>query len=120
MKREVIELPAKYPAEIQPQRRQLRVAAYCRVSTSLEAQQNSYEAQKEYYTDKILSNPDWTLAGIFSDKGISGTSVEKRDGFQRMIRWCQQGKIDLILTKSISRFARNTLDCLHYVRLLQH
>lgn len=119
MKREVIELPAKDPAEIPPQRRQLRVAAYCRVSTSLEAQQNSYEAQKEYYTDKILSNPDWTLAGIFSDKGISGTSVEKRDGFQRMIRWCQQGKIDLILTKSISRFARNTLDCLHYVRLLQ-
>ena len=103
MKREVIELPAKDPAEIPPQRRQLRVAAYCRVSTSLEAQQNSYEAQKEYYTDKILSNPDWTLAGIFSDKGISGTSVEKRDGFQRMIRWCQQGKIDLILTKSISR-----------------
>lgn len=119
MKREVIELPAKDPAEIQTRHRQLRVAAYCRVSTSLEAQQNSYEAQKEYYTNKILSNPDWTLAGIFADKGITGTSVEKRAGFQRMIRWCRQGKIDLILTKSISRFARNTLDCLHYVRLLQ-
>jgi DNA invertase Pin-like site-specific DNA recombinase len=119
MKREVIELPAKDPADIQTRRKQLRVAAYCRVSTSLEAQQNSYEAQKEYYTNKILSNPDWTLAGIFADKGITGTSVEKRAGFQRMIRWCQQGKIDLILTKSISRFARNTLDCLHYVRLLQ-
>lgn len=67
MKREVIELPAKDPADIQTRRRQLRVAAYCRVSTSLEAQQNSYEAQKEYYTNKILSNPDWTLAGIFAD-----------------------------------------------------
>lgn len=69
MKREVIELPAKDPADIQTRRRQLRVAAYCRVSTSLEAQQNSYEAQKEYYTNKILSNPDWTLAGIFCRQG---------------------------------------------------
>lgn len=85
----------------------------------MEAQQNSYEAQKEYYTNKILSNPDWTLAGIFADKGVTGTSAEKRDGFQRMIRKCKQGKIDLILTKSISRFMRNTLDCLYYVRLLQ-
>ena len=119
MKREVIELPAKEPVEKQNGHRKLRVAAYCRVSTSLEAQQNSYEAQKEYYTNKILSNSDWILAGIFADKGVTGTSVEKRNGFQRMIRKCKQGKIDLILTKSISRFMRNTLDCLYYVRLLQ-
>ena len=119
MKREVIELPAKDPVEKQNGHRKLRVAAYCRVSTSLEAQQNSYEAQKEYYTNKILSNSDWILAGIFADKGVTGTSVEKRNGFQRMIRKCKQGKIDLILTKSISRFMRNTLDCLYYVRLLQ-
>lgn len=68
MKREVIELPAKDSEEIQPQRRQLRVAAYCRVSTRLEGQQNSYEAQKEYYTDKILSNPDWTLPAFLPTK----------------------------------------------------
>ena len=84
-------------------RRQLRVAAYCRVSTKEEDQANSYEAQKEYYTDKIMSNPAWTMAGIFADKGITGTSVKKREDFMRMIRHCHQKKIDVVLTKSVSR-----------------
>ncbi len=116
--REVIEIPARI-AEAQARTEKLRVAAYCRVSTNQEAQQNSYQAQRAYYLDKIESNPDWVLADIFADEAISGTSVDNRTEFQRMIRWCKKGKIDLILTKSISRFARNTEDCLHYVRLLK-
>lgn len=100
-------------------KRQLRVAAYCRVSTDDEEQLTSYEAQKIYYTDKIMMNHEWTMAGIFADEGITGTSARKRPEFLRMIRQCKQGKIDLILTKSISRFARNTVDCLNYIRLLK-
>lgn len=99
--------------------RQLRVAAYCRVSTDQEEQLTSYEAQKTYYTDKIMSNPEWAMAGIFADEGITGTSVKKRYEFLKMIRLCRKGKVDLILTKSISRFARNTVDCLDYVRELK-
>ena len=118
-KREIIEIPAKSVPEEKELHRQLRVAAYCRVSTSLEAQQNSYQAQKDYYTKMIASNPEWALAGIFADEGITGTSAAKRPEFQKMIRRCEQGKIDLVITKSISRFARNTLDCLYYVRYLQ-
>lgn len=118
-KREIVEIPAKASEKQDQRKRQLRVAAYCRVSTSHESQQNSYQTQKAYYTDKIASNPDWILVDIFADEGITGTSAQKRPEFQRMIRYCQQGKVDLILTKSISRFARNTLDCLYYVRLLQ-
>ena len=118
-KYEIIEIPAKdTPAGRRPDR-QLRVAAYCRVSTNLEMQQNSYQSQKDYYTKLIASNPAWTLAGIFADKGITGTSAAKRPAFQKMIRYCKAGKIDLVITKSISRFARNTLDCLYYVRCLQ-
>ena len=97
----------------------LRVAAYCRVSTDDEEQLTSYEAQKNYYTDKIMTNPEWSMAGIFADEGITGTSARKRPEFLRMIRLCKQRKIDLILVKSISRFSRNTLDCLNYVRLLK-
>ena len=99
--------------------KQLRVAAYCRVSTKEEEQASSYEAQCEYYTDKIMSNKDWTMAGIFADEGITGTSTKKRTEFLRMIRQCKQKKIDLILTKSIQRFARNTLDCINYTRILR-
>ena len=98
---------------------QLRVAAYCRVSTKEEEQASSYEAQCEYYTDKIMSNKEWTMAGIFADEGITGTSTKKRTEFLRMIRQCKQKKIDLILTKSIQRFARNTLDCINYTRILR-
>ena len=100
-------------------KRQLRVAAYCRVSTDDEEQITSYEAQKHYYTDKIMTNPAWTMAGLFADRGLTGTSARKRPEFLRMIRKCKQKKIDLILTKSISRFARNTVDCLQYTRLLR-
>ncbi len=117
--REIVEIPARNSESQDRPKRQLRVAAYCRVSTNQESQQNSYQTQKVYYTDKIASNPDWILVDIFADEGITGTSAQKRPEFQRMIRYCQQGKVDLILTKSISRFARNTLDCLYYVRLLQ-
>jgi site-specific DNA recombinase len=96
-----------------------RVAAYCRVSTNNKEQINSYEAQKVYYTQKIEENPDWELAGIFADKGLSGTSLKKRDDFNKMIAACKRGRIDTILTKSLSRFARNTVDCLETVRMLR-
>ena len=117
--REIIEIPAHGTTFQENPQRKLRVAAYCRVSTSQEAQMNSYQAQRTYYLEKIASNPDWVLADIFADEGITGTLVYKRTEFQRMIRWCRRGKIDLVLTKSISRFARNTVDCLRYVRLLK-
>jgi DNA invertase Pin-like site-specific DNA recombinase len=97
----------------------LRVAAYCRVSTDMEEQQTSFEGQVNAYTEMIRTKPGWTLAGIYADPGISGTSVKKRPEFQRMLSDCENGKIDLIITKSISRFARNTLECLTYVRHLQ-
>lgn len=96
-----------------------RVAAYCRVSTNNKEQINSYEAQKAYYTQKIEENPDWELAGIFADKGLSGASMKKRDNFNKMIAACKRGRIDTILTKSLSRFARNTVDCLETVRMLR-
>lgn len=119
LQRTVTVIPAKPQMMQETIRHQLRVAAYCRVSTEEEEQQSSYEAQCSYYTDKIMTNPEWTMAGIFADEGITGTSTKKRDDFNRMIRKCRQKKIDLILTKSISRFARNTLDCLRYVRALK-
>ena len=97
----------------------LRVAAYCRVSTEEEEQQGSFEIQKEFYTDKINSTPEWKLAGIYADDGISGVHTKKRDGFNQMIQDCKKHKIDLILTKSISRFARNTVDSIQYVRMLK-
>ena len=99
--------------------RRIRVAAYCRVSTKQEEQLNSYEVQKKFYTEKINSNPEWQMVGIFADKGITGTSVLKRDEFNKMIKLCKDKKIDMILVKSISRFARNTVDCLHYTRMLK-
>lgn len=119
IRRTVTVIPAKPQMDQRTVMRQLRVAAYCRVSTEEEEQQSSYEAQCTYYTDKIMTNPEWTMAGIFADEGISGTSTKNRDDFNRMIRRCRQKKIDLILTKSISRFARNTLDSLKYIRALK-
>ena len=116
----VIVIPPKPElAQAAAVKKQLRVAAYCRVSTKEEEQASSYEAQCEYYTDKIMSNKEWTMAGIFADEGITGTSTKKRTEFLRMIRQCKQKKIDLILTKSIQRFARNTLDCINYTRILR-
>ena len=105
--------------EIKNKYRQKRVAAYCRVSTQQEEQINSYEVQTRYYTEKINAEPKWKLVRIFADKGISGTSTKHRDEFNKMIRMCKRGRIDMIITKSISRFARNTVDCLKYVRLLK-
>ena len=117
--RKVIVIPEKPELQKASSLRQQRVAAYCRVSTEEEEQQSSYENQCNYYTDLIMKNPQWSMVGIFADEGISGTSAKKRDNFMRMIKSCRQKKIDLILTKSISRFARNTVDCLHYTRLLK-
>lgn len=97
----------------------IRVAAYCRVSTDGDEQLGSFSSQKAYYEEKILQNKDWVMAGIFTDEAITGTKVDKREGFQEMIRKCQKGEIDLILTKSISRFSRNTQDTIKYVRMLR-
>lgn len=99
--------------------RKMHVAAYCRVSTDSEEQLNSYETQKAYYTQLIADNPNWDDAGIYADEGISGTDMRKRDAFNRMIAACKRGRIDMILTKSLSRFARNTVDCLDTIRMLK-
>ena len=97
----------------------IRVAAYCRVSTDGDEQLGSFESQKAYYEQKIKQNKEWVSAGIFADEAITGTKVDKREGFQEMIRKCQNGEIDMILTKSISRFSRNTQDIIKYVRMLR-
>lgn len=99
--------------------RKLRVAAYARVSSASEDQLNSYRVQNQYYSELISGNPDWEMVDIYADEGITGTSVEKREDFQRMMQDCRKGKIDRILVKSISRFARNTKDCLAAVRELK-
>lgn len=109
----------KYDKQVKVEQKALRVAAYCRVSTLLEQQEGSYEMQVDYYTNKINSNPNWTSAGIFADDGKSATQTNKRDDFNAMIEACLSGKIDLILTKSISRFARNTVDALQNIRKLK-
>ena len=118
---EVTMIPAtkKITADTTDKYHQLRVAAYCRVSTEQEEQQNSYQVQIDYYTDLINKNKEWELAGIFADEGISGTQTKKRTEFNKMIRLCKKRKIDLVLCKSISRFARNTVDTLEYVRQLK-
>ena len=99
--------------------RKKRVAAYARVSTEQDAQQNSYEAQIEFYTGYIQSKPEWEFVGIYADEGITGTSTKRREGFNRMVDDALGGKIDLILTKSISRFSRNTVDALTITRKLR-
>lgn len=129
MEATAVQQPTRVVRKIQPtvdtakqlkkEYRQLRVAAYCRVSTKQEEQLNSYEAQVNHYTERIQQEPKWTLVGIYADKGITGTSVKKRDEFNKMIRKCKQGKIDMIITKSIARFARNTVDCLTHTRMLK-
>ena len=99
--------------------RKKRVGAYCRVSTDSEDQLNSYEAQIAYYTDAIAKNPNWTFVGIYADEGITGTATTKRKDFLRLMRDCEKGKVDYILTKSVSRFARNTVDSLVWTRKLR-
>ncbi|MBQ8260924.1 MAG: recombinase family protein [Lachnospiraceae bacterium] len=97
-----------------------RVAAYVRVSTDDEEQLESFQSQKQYYQDKISENRDWVMVGIYADEAMTGTKVDKREGFQRMIQDCLDGKIDVIMTKSVSRFSRNTVDILQHVRLLRN
>ena len=125
---EVTKIPKKIVAVIEPKRsmavdkekyRQKRVAAYCRVSTDSEEQLVSYANQKKVYTEMIGSRKDWCFAGMFADEGKSGTRADKRPEFNKMINDCLAGKIDYIITKSVSRFARNTVDCLDYVRMLK-
>lgn len=98
---------------------QTRMAAYCRVSTDSAEQKTSYETQKQVYTDMIARRKDWTMVGIYADEGISGTRADKRPEFNKMIKDCLAGKIDYIITKSVSRFARNTVECLEFVRMLK-
>ena len=102
------------------QEKKIRVAAYCRVSTDQEDQLHSFEAQVEYYTKYINEHENYEMAGIYADEGISGTNTKKREQFKKMIADCEDGKIDLVITKSISRFARNTQDCLAYSRKLKN
>ena len=107
------------PKPGQPYGKKLRVAAYCRVSSEKDEQLNSFEVQVEYYTELIASNPEWKMVSIFADEGISGTSMKKRDEFKKMLWACREGRIDLILVKSVSRFGRNTVEVLDTVRKLQ-
>ena len=125
---EVTKISKKIVTVIEPKRsmtvdkekyRQKRVAAYCRVSTDSEEQLVSYANQKKVYTEMIGSRKDWCFAGMFADEGKSGTRADKRPEFNKMINDCLAGKIDYIITKSVSRFARNTVDCLDYVRMLK-
>jgi len=120
-KKSISMIPSKpeYDRSIKPQFKALRVAAYCRVSTTLEQQETSYEAQVSYYTEKIKSNPNWKLAGIYADDGKSATNTKKRDDFNAMIEDCMAEKIDMVITKSVSRFARNTVDSLQNIRKLK-
>ena len=98
---------------------EVRVAPYCRVSTLSEMQAESYELQRQYYMDYVSKHPNWTLVRVYADEGISATSVKNRKEFTQMIEDCKAGKIDLIITKSVSRFARNVVDCLEYIRILK-
>lgn len=125
---EVKKIPKKTITIIEPKRsyvvdkekyHQKRVAAYCRVSTDSKEQLTSYETQKKVYTEMIAKNPEWSFAGLYADKGISGTIADKRPEFKQMIKDCLAGKIDYIIVKSVSRFARNTVECLEFVRMLK-
>lgn len=127
-KMNVTKIPKKTISVIEPKRslivnreqyHQRRVAAYCRVSTDSEEQLTSYTNQKKVYTEMIAAKPEWEFAGLYADEGISGTRADKRPQFQKMINDCLSGKIDYIITKSVSRFARNTVDCLDHVRMLR-
>lgn len=104
---------------VKEEKPKLGVAAYCRVSTDSDEQAGSYETQVQHCTDYISHNKNWEFANIYADDGISGTNTKKREEFNEMIDDCMAGKIDMIITKSISRFARNTIDCLKYVRKLK-
>lgn len=118
-KKEVQIIPAKKDLNPETEMKKLRVCAYCRVSTDEDTQASSYELQVQNYTKMIQENPEWEFAGIFADEGISGTSVLRREHFLEMIEKCKAGEIDLIITKQVSRFARNVLDSLNYIFMLR-
>lgn len=124
----VTKIPKKTVTLIEPKKnfvvdkekyKQKKVAAYCRVSTDSEEQLTSYTNQMKVYTEMINANKEWEFAGLYADEGISGTKADKRPQFKKMIDDCYKGKIDYIITKSVSRFARNTVECLKYVRILK-
>jgi len=124
----VTKIPKKTVSLLEPKRsfivdkekhKQKKVAAYCRVSTDSEEQLTSYTNQMKVYTEMISANKEWEFAGLYADEGISGTRADKRPQFKKMIEDCLKGKIDYIITKSVSRFARNTVECLEYVRMLK-
>lgn len=117
-KDDLIYIPAKERVAVTTETTKKRVCAYCRVSTDDPAQTTSYELQKEHYEEEINKNPDWIFCGIYADEGISATSLKHRDNFNRMIAAAEAGKIDVIVTKAVSRFARNVVDCLSTVRHL--
>ena len=112
-------IPAKKDLLPETERPKLRVCAYCRVSTDEDSQASSYELQVQHYTKMIKENPEWEFVGVFADEGISGTSVLHRQQFLAMIEKCKAGEIDLIITKQVSRFARNVLDSLNYIFMLR-
>ena len=113
-------IPVKETGKEAGEPRKLRVCGYCRVSTESDNQQGSFELQVQDHERVIRENPAWEFAGIYADEGISATSVDKRKDFLRMIEDCEAGKIDLIITKSVSRFARNLVDCISYIRRLKN
>ena len=122
MAKNVITIPAtisKYTVSPMHGKKKRKVAAYARVSTDHEEQQSSYEAQVDYYTHYIESRSDWEFVAVYADEGITGCNTKKRDGFNRMVEDALSGRIDLIITKSVSRFARNTVDSLTTIRKLK-
>ena len=118
-RRVVRTMPQMFIETVDVDQGKLKVAAYARVSTEKEEQEDSFERQVSHYTTLINSKPEWSFGGIYADPGITGTRAEKRPDFMRMIADCRAGKINKILVKSISRFARNTVDSLNYIRELR-
>ena len=112
-------IPAKPKVDIYGDGRIFRVCAYCRVSTDRDEQLSSFELQQEHYQQLVGNHPNWDLRHIYADEGISGTSLKNRDDFNRMIAACENGEYDLIVTKSVSRFARNLVDCISLIRKLK-
>ena len=122
MPKNVRKIPASvnlYNAVPITNKKKRKVAAYARVSTDQEEQLTSYEAQVDYYTNYIKSRDDWEFVDVYTDEGISGTSTKHREGFNKMVKSALSGNIDLIITKSVSRFARNTVDSLTTIRKLK-
>ena len=111
-------IPAKPKANLYGAEHIYRVCAYCRVSTDNDEQLSSFELQQTHYKQLAQEHPNWDLKHIYADEGISGTSLKNRDQFNEMISECKNGKFDLIVTKSVSRFARNLVDCISLIRML--